>query len=199
MPQRCFSLICCDVSTCDPSEGTHFALPPGVGALLLHLLPVTKSSPYVTVDVILASSFSSGLSPLAVWHTCFACCCVLRRTDGPLFHHANGSSLTSQYFHTHHLIHLLHLQCHVSNVTLLPYDDMPGNTIEAEFYSFHTYCNGGRPCVSQKRDFNVHQATPAETTEHGCWRTHGSPSANMPTHYREWTLENRIYIALLCM
>lgn len=59
--------------------------------------------------------------------------------------------------------------------------------------------NDGRPCVSQKRDFNVHQATPAEASEHGCWRTHGSPSANMPTHYRKRTLENHIYIALLCM
>jgi hypothetical protein len=39
----------------------------------------------------------------------------------------------------------------------------------------------------------------AETVEHGCWRTKGSPTGDMPTHYHEWTLEDRIYITLLCM
>jgi len=77
---------------------------------------------------------------------------------------------------------------------MLPYDP-----IEAKFYSFHTYRRGGRSCVSRKRPFNIRRATSAETIEHGRWRTRGSPSGDMPTHYREWTHEDRIYITLLCM
>jgi hypothetical protein len=134
-----FSLNHCDISACEPDDSARFALPPGVGAILLRLLPATNGSPYVTADVILASSFASGLSPLAAWHLFCSCCHVLGWTDGPLFRHTDGSSWNSEYFCTHHLYPLLHLQRLAGDVALLPYDDTPGNTIEAKFYSFHTY------------------------------------------------------------
>jgi hypothetical protein len=83
------------------------------------------------------------------------------------------------------------------DAALLPYDDIPGNTIEAKFYSFHTYRHGCWSYVSHKHDFNVRQATPAETVKHGHWCSHGSPSADMPTHYREWSLEGCIYYTVM--
>ena len=54
-----FSLDFCDVSVCLPEEGPRFGLPVGIGAVLLRLLPSTKSSPYVSADVLLAGTFAS--------------------------------------------------------------------------------------------------------------------------------------------
>ena len=184
---------------CTPQDGPRYALPPGVGALLLRLLPSTKRSPYATADLILASTFASGLSPLQQWEEFLSCCQPLGWMQGLLFRHPDGTSWTSEYFRTHHLYPILHLQQLGGDASLCPYDDSPGNSISVKFYSFHTYCRGGRSSSSQKREFNVQVAMHAETVEHGCWRTKGSPTGDMPTHYHEWTLEDRIYITLLCM
>ena len=54
------------------------------------------------------------------------------------------------------------------------------------------------PVYTRKPAHNLRRATPAETVEHGRWRSRGSPSGDIPTHYREWTLEDRIFITLLC-
>ena len=194
-----FSLNHGDVSTCDPADGAHLGLPKSVGALLLRLLPSTKSSPYATADVILADVFYSGLQVLKAWNIFWDCCVALGWTQGPLFRHSDGSVWTSEYYRVNHLYPLLHLQRLGGDAALRPYDDTPGNTIEAKFYSFHTYRRGGRSFVSRKREYNLRRATPAETVEHGRWRSRGSPSGDMPTHYREWTLEDRIFITLLCM
>jgi len=116
-----FSLDFCDVSACDPADGPRYGLPDGVGALLLRLLPSTKSSPYVSADVILAGTFASGFSPLTVWATFVDCCSSLGWTYGPLFRHADGSRWTSEYFRVHHLYPLLQLQRLQGDAALRPY------------------------------------------------------------------------------
>jgi hypothetical protein len=44
----------------------------------------------------------------------------------------------------------------------------------------------------------IRAATVAETLEHGIWRAIRS-SEDMPNRYREWTIEDRLYITILCM
>ena len=194
-----FSLNHGDVSCCLPTDGDRFGLPAGIGAVFLRLLAMTKSSPYMTADVVLASTFASGLSPLSAWLQFMACCQDLGWTTGPLFRLSDGTRWSSHYFRIFHLYPLLRLQRALGDPALTPFDDSPGNSIEHKFYSFHTYRRGGRSQASRKRDNNLRKATNAETIEHGRWRSRGGPTSDMPTHYREWTVEDKIYITLCCM
>ena len=153
----------------------------------------------MTADVVLASTFASGLSPLAAWSQFLACCRELGWTTGPLFRLSDGTRWSSQYFRVFHLYPLLRLQRAAGDPALTPFDDTPGNSIEHKFYSFHTYRRGGRSQASRKRPNNLRKATNAETIEHGRWRSRGGPTSDMPTHYREWTVEDKLYITLCCM
>lgn len=82
---------------------------------------------------------------------------------------------------------------------LTPFDDTPGNPIEPKFYSFHTNHHGGHSHAFRKRPSNVHAATPAEMVEHGCWHQGECSTGDVPTHYREWTIEDHVYLSFLCM
>lgn len=196
-----FNLTVKDITVCLPENGARHNLPPGVGALFLKLLPTTKSSQFTTADVILASSFSSGLSPLFWWQQTLAILATLgwNQPDSFVFRHTTGVAWDSAFFRHKHLYPLLRLQQLEGDHALSPFNDEPGNTIADKFYSFHTYRRGGRTHVSRHRPMCRRAARKAEVDEHGRWRSKGKVSADMATHYREWTVEDRIYITLLCM
>jgi len=196
-----FNLRVMDVSFCAPASGARHNFPPGVGALFLKLLPETKSSPFHTADVVLASVFSSGLSPLYWWTELKLLMDALNwsQTRAFVFRHVSGSAWHSAFFRQTHLYPLLHLQQLGGDHALLPFTAEPGNTIEDKYYSFHTYRRGGRSHVSRHRKGCHRAARPAEVVEHGRWRQRGVSIGDMPTHYREWSIEDRIYITLLCM
>jgi hypothetical protein len=61
------------------------------------------------------------------------------------------------------------------------------------------YRRGGRSQVTMRRAGCVPAASKAETAEHGRWRTQNMGYEAMSEHYNESTLEDRIYITLLCM
>ncbi len=88
-----FNLTVKDITVCLPENGARHNLPPGVGGLFLKLLPTTKSSQFTTADVILASSFSSGLSPLFWWQQTLALLATLgwNQPDSFVFRHTLGS------------------------------------------------------------------------------------------------------------
>jgi len=196
-----FNLRHKDISTCEPEDHLRFGFPPGVGAVFYKLSPETKSSPFLTADVVLSDTFASGLSPLFWWKLLKTEAAALSWDDPDafVFRHASGVPWTSSYFRYTHLYPLLRLQQQMGDPLLAPFNDEPGNTIEDKIYSFHTYRRGGRSHVSRKRALCVRKARPEEVSEHGRWRTRSSSSPDMPTHYREWTIEDRIYITLLCM
>jgi hypothetical protein len=118
---------------------------------------------------------------------------------GTLFRHSNGQRWTRSYFKSTHMYHLLHIQSNRGYPILAPYDGAPGNSIEAKFYSFGMYIRGGRSQVTTRRAGCVWAASKAEIAEHGRWRTHNRGYEAMSDHYNEMTLEDRIYIKLLCM
>lgn len=83
------------------------------------------------------------------------------------------------------------------DITLLALTGDDGDTIPNKYYSMNTYRRGGRSHVSKRRA-GKRQATTIEVYEHGRWQ-HKRQGEDMPTRYREFTLEDRIYVTLLCM
>jgi hypothetical protein len=118
---------------------------------------------------------------------------------GALFRHSNGQIWTSSFFKSTHVYPLLHIQRNRGDPSLAPYDGAPGNSIEAKFYSFGIYRRGGRSQVTMRRAGCVRAASKAEIAEHGLWRTQNRGDEAMSEHYNESTLEDRIYITLLCV
>jgi hypothetical protein len=94
---------------------------------------------------------------------------------------------------------LLHIQRNRGDPSLDPYDGAPGNSIEAKFYSFGVYRRGGRSQVTMRRAGCVWEASKAEIAEHGRWITQNRGYEAMSEQYNDSTLEDRIYITLLCM
>jgi hypothetical protein len=118
---------------------------------------------------------------------------------GALFRHSNGQRCTSSYFKSTHVYPLLHIQRNRGDPSLAPYDGAPGNSIEAKFYSFGMFRRGGRSQVTMRRAGCVWAAFKAEIAEHGRWRTENRGYEAMSEHYNESTLEDRIYITILCV
>jgi len=197
--QECLSLSEDDIEVCLPDDHERYGLPEGVGVLLLRLLMETKSSADKQADVVLASTFASGLSPLFWLKEVVRQRRLLNLSRGKLFIHQDGSPWTSTYFKMTHLYPALRIQQLNGDAAFKFFDETPGNTLEEKLYSFHTYRRGGRTHVSKKRPGCVRAATAAETAEHGRWRVKFSGGEDMPTHYRESTIEDRIYITLMCM
>jgi hypothetical protein len=118
---------------------------------------------------------------------------------GPLFRHYNGQRWTSSYFKSTHMYPLLHIQRNGGDPILAPYDGAPGNSIEAKFYSFGMYRRGGRSQVTMRRSGCVRAASKDEIAEHERWITQNRGYEAMSEHYNESTLEDRIYITIICM
>jgi hypothetical protein len=118
---------------------------------------------------------------------------------GPLFRHYNRQRWTSSYFKSTHVYPLLHIQRNHGDPSLSPYDGSPGNSIKAKFYSLAMYRCGGRLQVTMRGAGCVQAASTAEIAEHGRRRTQNRGNETTSEHYNESTLEDRIYITLLCM
>jgi hypothetical protein len=118
---------------------------------------------------------------------------------GPIFHHSIGQRWTNSYFKSTHVYPLLHIQRNCGDPSLAPYDGSPSNSIGARLYSFGMYRRGGRSQVTMRRAGCVRAASKAEIAEHGRWRTQNRGYEVMSEHYNESTLEDRIYITLLCV
>ena len=193
-----FGLALDDIVPVSPSDGPKRGLPMGVGYLALVLAESTKSSPTLTADVIIAWLTAGGI-PAGRW---FA---RLRREfsvlgwddSGPVFRHAAGQRWDSHYFRHTHLYPLLQLQRAAGDPILSQCTNMQGNTIENVYYSMHMYRRGGRTHVERGHEACRRKATPLEVCEHGRWRQRAA--RNMPSHYNEWEVPERIKLMQLCM
>ena len=194
-----FSVEWGDVSETHPSDHALHDFPPGAGAVFLRLLESTKSDQTKQADVVIAYESSAGIQ-LGFWlQELRHLSSQLGWTSGPIFRHSDGTPWDSHYFRHNQLYPLLTLQRIGGDPFLKAFDGSPGNTIAAKFYSMHSYRNGGRSSVSKRRPGCVRAATPVEVTEHGRWRQRHSGREPLPLHYLQRTLEDRLYITLLCM
>jgi hypothetical protein len=132
-----FSLDDEDVEIITPDNGALHNLPIGVGGICLTLGPETKSQSSKQLDVPLADTFASGISPHYFNLKLMECKEKLRWIGRPLFRHSNGQRFTSSsHFKITHVYPLLHIQRNRGYPSLAPYDRDPGNSIEAKVYSF---------------------------------------------------------------
>ena len=195
-----FNLKIEDVELVPPVEGAVYNLPPKVGAILLTLLPSTKSSRNRQVDVVIAWETSSGLK-LGYWLSLlFAIQKRLHWGDPKsyLFRSNTNSPWTSVYFRSNHLYPLLHLQRLDGDATLRHINVTSSTDIPYHFYSLHSYRRGAQGNLTRKRDGCQRRALPHEPNDHARWRIRNTGREDMPTHYREPSIEDRIYLTLLC-
>ena len=183
-----------------PDKGAAYNLPPCVGAILLTLLPSTKSSRNRQVDVVIAWKTASGLC-LGYWMSrLFTLLHHLQWTDPKcyLFRSNINSPWTSLYFRSNHLYPLLHLQRIEGDATLRHINVTSSADIPFHFYSLHSYRRGAQGNTVRKRDGCKRKALPHEANDHARWRIRNTGREDMPTHYRAPTVEDRVYLTLLC-
>ena len=195
-----FNLRWSDVRTIAPFAGSEHDLPPGVGAVLLTLSETTKSSRSVTVDVPIAYSTVSGLSP-GWWTTQLL---RLRASLPPraspyIFSSSTGRRWDSYYFrHTYLYPSLFRAQA-AGDAHLRFTGPDPRKDLITAFWSLHAYRRGGRTYAeSDRKGPGGRRATRVERYEHGRWRLSRS-SEEVDVLYREWTLYERLALTLFCM
>ena len=196
-----FGLKMEDVELVPPEQGAIYGLPPHVGAIFLKLLPSTKTSKNKQVDVVIAWQTASGLR-LGYWLSYLFK--ILRRLSWAspscsLFRSTSTTSQwTSHYFKTNHLYPLLHLQYLEGDVTLRHINTTSSFDIPYHFYSMHSYRRGAETFPTRHRPGCKRKATITERINHGRWRIKNTGREDMPTHYSEPSIEDRIFLTLLC-
>ena len=185
--------------TCPPHNHKQFDLATGVEAVLLCLLESTKTFQNKTVDVVIAWQTSLGLC-IGEW---MLICRSLRppHLSSFIFQDNNGDRWTSTTFRHKFLIPLLEYKRLEGDPYLTPYDGTtPRSSISHIFYSLHSYRRGGRSDASLKRMGSICKATQDEIEEHDRWRQKNIlTNEPIPLHYRSWSVEDRVYLTLLCM
>jgi len=115
----------------------------------------------------------------------------------PFVRGGDGKRFTSSYFRNEYLYPFLHRLKQEGDATLLAFTQEVGNRIEDKYYSMHSYRRGGNSQATKRRR-GKKVASSIQVYEHGRWKIKRQ-AENMPTRYREYTLEDRLYITLLCM
>ena len=195
-----FNLKVEDVEMVPPDNGAVYNLPPKVGAVLFTLLPSTKSSRNRMVDIVIAWQTSSGLK-LGYWMSrLFFLLAQLHWNDPKsfLFRSNSNSPWTSVYFRSNHLYPLLHLQRIEGDAALRHINVTSSADIPYHFYSLHSYRRGAQGNTVRKREGCQRRALPHEPNDHARWRVRNTGREDMPTHYREPSVEDRVYLTLLC-
>jgi len=193
-----FSIDWEDVTITPPDRHLEKGLQENVGVIEMNLLAETKTNRTKVADVVVAyTTLASGLS-LGTWMERLRRLWPDHDDQGvPMIRGADGKRFTSSYFRHHFLYPWLYRLQAEGDPTLRAYTREDGNRIEDKFYSMNSYRRGGSSYVSKRRS-GKRRATAVEVYEHGRWRLKRQ-SENMPTRYREFTLEDRIYVTLLCM
>ncbi len=199
---ECFTLTRDSFTLIPPSEAAAAGLPPNSGCVQLALLAETKSSRTVTADVIVAWRTASGLH-FGPWVAL-----LLSRMDALgwtaphclLFQDPRSlAPWTSTYYRHELLFPLLRLQRLEGDPYLQQFDDQtPGRRFADHFTMFHLLRRGARTHVTKHRPGCIRKATPMEIYSHGRWRVINRGAEAIDIHYVEPTLEDRLYLTLLC-
>ena len=199
-----FGLTFGDLEVIHPSDGPLHDLPPGLGMVLLRLLPQTKSNRTSTADVVMAHDTLSGLSP-GLWARRVALAleesaCWPSQHPGPIFSEPDGSCWSS-YFFRHNFLYpsLRRLQAD-GDMFLRPFTGS-GSSIEDKFWSLHSYRRGARTHAGRTGSYNgvaSRKATTPQIYEHGRWRRWRSGEA-IDVQYNDLTYFDRLPITLQCL
>ena len=191
-----FSLTWGDMDIIWPDEAAAHELPRGSGALLLKLLPETKSSRARTADVPIALRSATGLD-LHRW--------LLRvpgdRQAAPagtdrVFSLPNGRRWDLSYYRSRVLYPGLIFLRTAGDPMLQTIGNLRGNCIPDWFYSLHSYCRGARTHSQRSHPVLLHRkATDRQVNEHTRWLTKWD-SQPLNVQYREWSLYKRLRITL---
>ena len=195
-----FSLRVQDIEMTPPHEHGRHNLPPGVGVILLRLLPSTKSSSDKQADMVIAWETSGGLC-LGYWLTKLYT--IMRslkwyRPSSFIFRNTKNTSWNSYGYRHQHLYPLLTQQLHAKDPLLRHLPITSDNDIKRLFCSLPSYRRGAKSHCQRKRPGCHRAAYPYEKTEHGRWRIKNMGNEDMPTHYTEASIEDRVYLTLLC-
>jgi hypothetical protein len=189
-----------DLTLTRPVEGPTRGLPPGVGAVEYNLSEETKSDPCQTADVIMAWETLSGLS-VGKWLDRLL---EFEPHDGTsLFSTRIQPTWTSRYFREEFAWPLLEQMRRDGEPTLKCFSPRAKHGIRDKIYSMHSWRRAGRSRVSRGPRHNepnppgTRIATGYEVYEHGRWRKKGK-SEDMPAHYNQWALPDRIAVTLFC-
>jgi hypothetical protein len=189
-----------DLTLTRPGEGPTRGLPPGVGAVEFNLSEETKSSPCQTADVIMAWETLSGLS-VGKWLDRLL---TFEPHDGKsLFSTRTQPIWSSRYFREEFAWPLLEQMRRAGEPTLQCFSAREKNGIQDKVYSLHSWRRGGRSKVSRPPRHNepnppgTREATSNEVYEHGRWQK--KRSEDMPSHYNQWLLPDRLALTLFCM
>ena len=90
------------------------------------------------------------------------------------------------------------MQQQANDPYLSRFDGSPGKTFRDHFTMFHLYHRSGRSHCRVHRLGCKRAATTLETYLHGRWHIANRGREAIDLHYVESTLEDRIYITLLC-
>ena len=195
-----FGLRVADIEITPPKDHGKYDLPPDVGVILLRLLSTTKSQRDKHADMVIAFTTSSGLS-LGYWlQELFK---LLKKLGwySPtclLFQDPSHKPWTSHLFRQHHLYPYLKLQLAAGDVSLRHLVLTPEKGLEHFIYSMNSYRRGAESHCKRHREGCDRGAFPHEKSEHGRWRQRNQGKEDMPTHYTHTTIEDRVYITLLC-
>jgi hypothetical protein len=103
-----------------PDNGGLHNYPIGVGAVLFTLGPDTKCQSSKRVDVPLADTFASWISPHYWYLKLMECKEKLGWIGGYLLHYSTGQRWKSSYFKSTHVYPLLHIQRNRGDPSLGP-------------------------------------------------------------------------------
>ena len=183
-----------------PKKGAIYGLPPHVGAVLFTLFPSTKSSRNRQVDIVVAWKTSSGLC-LGYWMSRLFQLLQHLHWFTPksyLFRSSTSTAWSSLYFRNNHLYPLLHLQRIEGDAPLCHINVTSSTDIPYHFYSLHSYRRGAQSNTTRPRAGCKRRALPNEVNDHGRRRVKNTGKEDMPTHYRSPSVEDRVYLTLLC-
>ena len=65
--------------------------------------------------------------------------------------------------------------------------------IPYHFYSLHSYRRGAQGNTTRKREDRKRKSPPHEPNDHAHWRACNTGQEDMPTHYREPSVEDRVF------
>jgi hypothetical protein len=179
-------------------DGPSLDLPPGIGALILTLLPETKSSRALTADVVLAYTTMSGFSVGKWYHRAHRTCHTRGAAPGLIFSTPEGTQWTSAYFRT-----TLRLGGPTPRRRRLPSSFL---WFPRKFYRGKVLVDALLSTRGQHRGdlgppgpgHRLKKGSDIQTYEHARWRRKRS-SETTTAIYRQWTVPDRITLPLFCM
>ena len=195
-----FGIRVADVEITPPKDHGKYGLPLGVGTILIRLLSTTKSQRNKQADMVIAFKTASGLA-LGFWlEELFQ---ILKELNwySPtclLFRDSSHKPWSSRHYRQHHLYPHLKIQLIAGDVSLRHLSLTLDKGLEYHVYSMNSYRRGSESHCKRRRDGCIRGAHLHEKSEHGRWRRRNQGNEDMPTHYTHATIEDRIFITLLC-